>query len=196
MRLLIIYCHPVPESLTASVRDTIVGALEKTGRHELKLVDLYAEKFNPVMSTEERRGYHTKGDNEIPVATYVEQLKWADGLIFVYPTWWFGLPAMLKGWLDRVWVPYATFVLPEPGVPVQPVLKNIRYIAAISTCGAPWWLLKFVGDPGRRTLLRGIGNICAKRCRKLWMAHYRIDSSTDATRRAFLSRVEKVFSRL
>lgn len=196
MRILVVYCHPCPESLTASVRDTVVKALEKGNRHELRLVDLYGEGFNPVMSGDERRGYHTPGTNEIPVRKYLDELKWAEGLVFVYPTWWFGLPAMLKGWLDRVWVPFATFVLPEPGVPVQPVLKDIRLIAAVSTCGAPWWLLKYVGDPGRRTLMRGIANICARRCRKLWLAHYRIDSSTDQSRARFLARVDKVFSRL
>ena len=196
MRILIIYCHPCSESLTASVRDTVVAALERGNRHELKLVDLYGEDFDPVMSGEERRRYHTPEENEIPVRKYLDQLKWAEGLVFVYPTWWFGLPAMLKGWLDRVWVPFATFALPEPGRTVRPVLDNIRFIAAVSTCGAPWWLLKFVGDPGRRTLLRGVANICGRRCARLWLAHYRIDSSTDASRRKFLMRVDKAFSRI
>lgn len=196
MRILVVYCHPCDDSLTASVRDTVIKALGRKRAHEIQLVDLYGENFSPVMCAEERRGYHTRHENEKPVQKYVDQLRWAEGLVFVYPTWWFGLPAMLKGWLDRVWVPYATFELPEPGKTVQPVLDNVLLVAAVSTCGAPWWLLKFVGDPGRRTLMRGIANICSRRCRKIWLAHYRIDSSTPKTREAFLARVDKVFGRL
>ncbi len=189
MKILLIYCHPCAESLTASVRDRALTALAK-GDHEVRVSDLYEEGFNPVMDAAERRGYHTPGDNEVPVADQLHNLKWADALIFVYPTWWFGLPAMLKGWLDRVMVPYATFMLPEPGKVVQPVLGNIRQIVAISTCGAPWWLLKFIGDPGRRTLLRGMRAVCGRRCKTLWLAHYRIDSSTSESRRKFLDKVE------
>ena len=195
MHCLVIYCHPCPESLTAAVRDTVVGALERGG-HDVRLVDLHGEGFDPVMSTEERRGYHTPGDNEKPVSAQLDHLRWADGLIFVYPTWWFGLPAMLKGWLDRVWVPHATFEMPDEDNPVRPVLDNIHLIAAVSTCGAPWWLLKYVGDPGRRTLLRGIAKICARRCRKIWLAHYKIDTSTEASRKAFLLKVDRTFAAL
>jgi len=195
MRCLVVYCHPCPESLTAAVRDTVIAALERGG-HEIRLLDLHGEGFDPVMHAEERRGYHTPGDNEKPIEAYIAHLRWADGLIFVYPTWWFGLPAMLKGWLDRVWVPHATFCMPDEHHAVRPVLENIRLIAAVSTCGAPWWLLKFVGDPGRRTLLRGIAKICARRCRRIWLAHYKIDTSTEASRRAFLARVDRTFARL
>ena len=195
MKVLLIYCHPCADSLTAAVRDRAFKALTDRG-HEVRVTDLYGEGFDPVMNAEERRGYHTPGENEKPVAGHLEALKWAETLVFVYPTWWFGLPAMLKGWLDRVWVPYATFLLPEPGKVVRPVLQNIRLIVAISTCGAPWWLLKLVGDPGRRTLLRGMRAICARKCRTIWLAHYRIDSSTPESRRKFLDRVEARLARL
>ena len=53
------------------------------------------------------------GINEVPVADQLDHLRWAEGLVFVYPTWWYSLPAMLKGWIDRVWVPFATFELPQ-----------------------------------------------------------------------------------
>ena len=80
MRCLVVYCHPCPESLTASVRDTVLGALNRGG-HEVRLVDLYAEGFDPVMSTNERRGYHEPGENEKPVADQLDHLRWADGTV-------------------------------------------------------------------------------------------------------------------
>ena len=188
MRVLVVYCHPCPDSFTAAVRDRAIEALHKAG-HETRLIDLYAEGFNPVISAEERRGYHTPGENERPVAEHLERLRWAEGLIFVYPTWWYGLPAMLKGWLDRVFVPHATFKMPERGKPIARVMTNIRLVGAISTLGSPRWWWWVMGAPGRRTLLTGISVLCARGCETFWLAHHRIDSSTPESRQSFLDRV-------
>ena len=182
MRVLMIYCHPVPESFNAALRDTAKAALEKAG-HEVDLLDLHAEAFDPVMHADERRRYH------------VARLKAAEALVFVYPTWWYGLPAMLKGWLDRVISPGIGFALPDGSGPIRPLLTHIGKIAIVSTCGAPRWLLLWVGDPGRRTILRGIRALCGRRCKTLWMAHYLMDSSTPESRAAYLARVEKRLAR-
>ena len=102
MRMLVVYCHPVPDSFCAALRDTVIEALGKAG-HETRLIDLHAEKFDPVMGCEERRAYNDRAPGDPALAPHVAALKWAEGIVFVYPTWWYGLPAMLKGWLDRVW---------------------------------------------------------------------------------------------
>lgn len=191
MRMLVIYCHPCPESFTAALRDRALTALAAAG-HETRLIDLYAEGFDPVMGGDERRAYHTAGTNEAPVAAHLEALRWAEGLLFVYPTWWYGLPAMLKGWLDRVWIPHATFTMPEPGKPIGRVLTNIRFVGAVSTLGSPWWWWRLVmSEPGRRTLLRGLRPLVAPRCRTLWLALHGIDGATADQRMAFVGKVEK-----
>lgn len=195
MKLLIVYSHPVPESFNAAVRDTALEAL-KRGGHEVRLIDLHAEGFDPVMSAGERRDYHSEGLNETPVRDHIAQIRWAEGLVFIYPTWWYGLPAMLKGWLDRVWVPHVTFTLPAGSEPLRANMTNIRLLAGITTCGAPWWWTKVVGEPGRKTILRGIRAICHRRCRTFWLAHYKMDESTPETRAAFLARVRARLARL
>ena len=194
MRVLLVHAHPCPESFNTAIRDLVARTLAGAG-HEVRHADLYADGFDPVMSAGERRGYHTEGANEVPVARELERLKWAEALVFVYPTWWYGLPAMLKGWLDRALVPHATFAMPEPGNHIRPRLTNIRKMAVISTCGSPWLWMKIVGDPGRRTLTRGVRAICHPACRTLWLAHYSIDSSTDGSRKAFLAKVERRMAR-
>ncbi len=195
MKILLVYSHPVAESFNAAIRDTAFESLKKSG-HEVKLLDLYAEDFNPVMHAQERRDYHTRDLNEAPVRDHIELLRWAEGLLFVYPTWWYGLPAMLKGWLDRVWVPHVTFSMPEDNTPIRPLMTHIRFLGAVTTCGAPWWWSKLVGEPGRRTIFRGIGALCAKRCRKFWLAHYKMDASTDASRTRFLNELESKLRRI
>ncbi|MEO1238407.1 MAG: NAD(P)H-dependent oxidoreductase, partial [Pseudomonadota bacterium] len=130
--------------------------------------------------------------NRTPVADDVAALEWCDTLIFIYPTWWYGLPAMLKGWLDRVMVPGVAFVMPKgEHDTIRPGLQHITRLGVFTTCGASFWLTRFIGAPGRRTLLRGVGLLCAPRCRKVFAAHYLMDSSTDESRRLHLDRCRR-----
>ena len=85
MKVLVVYCHPCPDSFAAALRDTVLAALAKAG-HETRLTDLYAQGFDPVMGEAERRGYHTPVENEAPVADHLADLRWCEGLVFVYPT--------------------------------------------------------------------------------------------------------------
>lgn len=196
MRFLVVYCHPCPESFTAAIRDTAVAALQDGG-HELRVLDLYAEGFDPVMSAEERRAYHTAGVNEAPVAGHLAALRWCEALLFVYPTWWYGLPAMLKGWLDRVWVPHATFGMPEGRMPIGRVMTNIRFIGAVSTLGSPWWWWRLVmSEPGRRTLLRGLRPLVHPRARTLWLALHRIDTASQDDRERYLAKISRSLGRV
>ncbi len=195
MRALVVCAHPVPESFGAALRDTVTETLRASG-HEVRLVDLNAIGFNPVMDAEERRRYHDPGVNELPVADQIAHIKWCEMLVFVYPTWWFGLPAILKGWLDRVWVPHVTSLMPTESQGIRPNMQHIRRIAVVTTCGATWWLSKWVGEPGRRTLLRGIRPLCHPLCRTSYMAHYMMDSSTPESRARYLAKVRQKIARL
>jgi NAD(P)H dehydrogenase (quinone) len=194
MRVLVVYCHPCSESFTAAVRDVALDALKAAG-HEVRLLDLHALNFDPVMGADERRIYNDAGLNEAAMGDQIELIKWTEKLVFIYPTWWFGLPAMLKGWLDRVWVPHVTFTMPTKTAPILPNMINIRGLAVITTCGATWWMSKIIGEPGRKTILRGIRALCAPRCRRLYLAHYKMDTSTQDSRKAFLAKVRSAMSK-
>ncbi|WP_226574792.1 NAD(P)H-dependent oxidoreductase [Acuticoccus sediminis] len=193
MRVLVVVCHPNPESFTQHLAATSIAALGRAG-HEVRVTDLYAEGFDPVMDRTERLGYHTPGDNEAPVAPHLANLRWCEAVVFHYPTWWFGLPAMLKGWLDRVLVPHATFALPTATEPMRGTLQHIRRLSVVTTAGAPFLYSKLVGEPGRRTLLRGMRALCHRRCRTDYVALHRIDSASDADRAALVRRVERLIA--
>ncbi len=189
MRALVVYCHPRPESFTAAVRDVVLERLEARGA-EIRLVDLYGEGFDPRLSAEEHINYEDTSVNQRGLETPIAHVEWCDTLLFVYPTWWYGLPAMLKGWLDRVLVPGVAFLMPDAdNKDIRPGLGHIKRIGVFTTCGATWWLTRLVGAPGRRTILRGLRFICAKGCRTTYAAHYAIDSSTPESRAAHLVRV-------
>jgi len=92
MNVLIVYAHPDPASLNAALKDQAVDVLAGAG-HKVEVSDLYATGFNPVAQT---------GNSAAAVEAEVDKLARADLLIFQFPLWWSSLPAMLKGWVDRV----------------------------------------------------------------------------------------------
>jgi len=195
VKALVVYCHPRPESFTAAVRDLVVERLEAKGA-EVRLSDLYARGFDPVLSATEHECYERHPENCAPVSQDVADLTWCDTLVFVYPTWWYGLPAMLKGWLDRVFLPEVAFLMPSPErKKIHRGLVHITRLGVFTTCGAPRWLTFLVGAPGKRTILRGVGFLCAPRCRKAFTAHYLMDRSTPTSRQAHLDRVAKTMDR-
>ncbi len=194
MRALVVYCHPSPESFTAAVRDVVTDRLAAAGA-EVQVLDLYAEGFPAALTRAEWESYLDGPGPGSPVAPHIAALNAADTLIFVYPTWWYGLPAVLKGWLDRVFVPDVAFRLPEEG-DIIPTLTHIDRLAVFTTCGASWWLTRWIGSPGRRTILRGIRILCGRRCRTAFAAHYGMDHSTPDSRGRHLGRVARAMDRL
>jgi putative NADPH-quinone reductase len=189
MRVLVIYCHPVAESFAAAAHRTVLQALADAG-HEVTDVDLYAEDFDPAMSRQERLDYLNTARNERLVKRYDDQLVAAEALVLVYPAWWYGMPAMLKGYFDRVWLPGVAFdVTPEGKVNTER-LQHIRRILVVTTYGGSWWMVRLgLGDPARKLIGRAIRALCARDCRVRWCVHYNMDRATPAQLRRFLQRV-------
>lgn len=194
-RVLVVHCHPSPESLAAAVRDAVCDALRDRG-DRVDLLDLYAEGFDPAMSRAEWEGYHEEGPNLAPIRPHAERLAEAEALIFTYPTWWFGQPAMLKGWLERVMVPGFAFVMPDASRGPRPGLTHIRRIGVFTTCGASRLTSHLVGLPGKRILLRGLRGNCHPGARTCYHALYEIDSAPREKCAAFLARIPQRIDRL
>jgi NAD(P)H dehydrogenase (quinone) len=194
MRVLLVYCHPREDSFCAALRDAAAEALKAAG-HAVELGDLYAEGFAPALNHEERGCYYDEGANQGGVEPHVAALRRADALLLVYPTWWFGMPAMLKGWLDRVWVPGVAFRLGTEAGALRPLLTNIRRIGVVTTYGSPRRLLWLVGWPDWRVVRRGLVPLCAPRCRLDWMALTRMDTCSHGRRERFLAMVGQRLAR-
>lgn len=195
MRALVVYSHPRQGSFNEAVRDVVLEKLQAVGA-EIRVIDLYARGFAPVLTAQELEWYEDETRNRTGVEADIDDLQWCDTLIFVYPTWWYGLPAMLKGWLDRALVPGVAFLMPcAEHSDIRPGLGHITRLGVFTTCGASWWLTRIVGAPGKRTLLRGLRFICAKRCKTTFAAHYLMDSSTPESRAAHLAKVARKMDR-
>lgn len=197
MRLLVVHCHPDPESYNAALYRTACEALRAAG-HELRCIDLYAEGFDPVFTRAEKRTYLSDTARNIAgVESHVQALQWAEGWVAVYPTWFYGLPAMFKGWLDRVWLPGVAFTVAKAKQRrIGGEFANIRLFVGITTSGAPWWWLKLIGDPGRSLLMKGLRPLYARGCRRRWLQLYNMNHVSAPEREAFLARVRRELSAL
>ena len=195
MLIQVVHCHPLTDSYDHALFLAIVETLQKTG-HEVVATDLYREGFTPAMTERERRTYMGNDYDFGAVASYVETLKKIEGLILCYPHWWFSMPAVLKGWVDRVWGPGIAFTYAADGK-LQPSLHNVRLLGVVTSYGSPWWVVRFfAGDPGRMVVMRGMKPLCAKGTKWFYLAHYSMDKSTDRSRATFLHRVRRRIRRI
>src|SRR5579871_6536741 len=114
MRVLVLYAHPVETSFVSALHGEVVAALRARG-HDVDDCDLNIEGFDPVMSRQDRIDYHNPAVNRSRVAPYVDRLLAAEALVFVFPVWNYGFPAILKGFVDKVFLPGVSFDLKENG---------------------------------------------------------------------------------
>ena len=194
MRILYVYCHPLPESFHAAIRTKALAALSDRG-HAVDLLDLYAEKFDPVLSEEGRRHYHDVSRNQAGLESYIARLTSAEALVLQFPTWCFGLPAMLKGFFDRLLMPGVAFDLSDPSH-VRPTLRNIRRIVGIATYGRPRTMAFWMSDPPRKIVTLYVRWFTGGAARADYHALYRLNIATPARRTAFIVRVERAMRTL
>ncbi len=195
MQVLLVYAHPDPESFCGRLRDTAVAALEGAG-HQVDLLDLYAEGFDPVLGPDEW-SKHQVGIAALPeLADHARRLGQARALVLVHPTWWGGQPAILKGWLDRVWIEGVAYTLPTGRSRVRPRLHNLRRIVVVTTHGSPHRMNRLQGEPGRLVAMRGVRALAHPLARKRFIAYYGIDRDEPERREAFVGRVARELARL
>jgi NAD(P)H dehydrogenase (quinone) len=196
MNVKVVYAHPIKESFNAALHAHIISGLRSAG-HEIRDFDLYSRGFDPVMAPEELRNYGDVEKNRILVREYVDGLLWAEALVLCFPTWWYGMPAILKGYFDRVWVPGVVFeVSQRRSSNLVPKLRNLTRLSIVTTCGSPWWFTKsYLGNPNYRVLMNGIQAVCPQRLKKTFLVHYSMDRCSAESRARFVQKVRKHFSK-
>lgn len=192
---LVVHAHPHPDSYSAALRDRAVESLRAAG-HDVDVIDLYGEDFDPLLSAHEVATHHIGLAARPAVAHHAELLRRAAVLVLVYPTWWGGPPAMLKGWFDRVFCEGVAYTLPPGADRVRPLLRNIRQLVVITTGGSPRWVNALQGEPGRRMIRWGLRSLMHPLARTRWLALYNMDRNDEAARHAFLDEVATKVGRL
>lgn len=130
MKHLIIYAHPNPQSLNGHFKNTLVEHLQQED-NEVVIRDLYYLNFNPSLSLADLQGQFM-GTVTDDVKQEQEHISWADHITFVYPIWWMGMPAILKGYIDRI-LSYGFAYSYDEGV--QKGLLTGKQVSIINTHG-------------------------------------------------------------
>ena len=196
MRVVVVHA---PVAATGPDHDAFTAAVTtaRGAGHDVSAIDLQAEGFAPVMSPAEREAY--LGPSPligVETRRYADLVTAAEVFVFVYPTTLTTVPALLRGWLERVFVPGVAFVLDERTNKVRPGLTGVRRIIGVATYEDSRWSVLRERDNGRRMLLRALRLNTGIRTRTGWVALHRATSATDAQRAAFVTRVERRMTRL
>ncbi len=192
MKCLIVVAHPLADSLCAEMARVAAETLTAAG-HEVQVENLYEMEFAPALTTTERRSYYGRPFDASDVQAEVERLLRAEGLVLVFPTWWFGFPAILKGWFDRVWAPGIAYDHASDLGPIKPRLYKLRRALAITSLGAPWWVDRFVlRQPVKRVLKTALLGTCAPACKFEMLSLHKAEKLAEVQVRAFRGRIERV----
>lgn len=193
-KTLIVICHPKKTSLTRAAAARVIAGLERSGR-PCRIIDLDEIEFDPVLSFAEVQDHLGSPDNRPDLAEHFDALRWCRRLVLIYPTWFSGQPARLKGWFDRVWMNEVAFVLPEGASRIRGRLDNIDRIDVVTSHGSTRRVNFIQGNSGRILINRTLRVLCGKRCRTTWSAIYDIDNKTEPEIGVWLDRLESDFSR-
>ena len=142
MKTLIIYYHPHEGSFCSAIRDAVISGLE-VGKHEYKLVDLGLDEFDPVMRAKDLKAFAMAGrigeeglEGVDPIVLkYMKKLRWAEHIVMIFPIWWMSMPAMMKGFVDKVIFPGVVYKM-EGGNLVS-MLSGLKQVTIITTMNTP-----------------------------------------------------------
>ena len=193
MRVLLVYANPLFSSLNGKIKSVVEKSLE-SGGHEMDIIDLYEDQFDPVLTLEERKGYFEpkfpRGDL---AKDYAKRLMYTEGLVFVFPTWSMGPPAILKGFFDRVFGPDVSFSIDDDGV-LLPNLQHITKVVAIVTYGRERPVLWWFGDPPRRMIKRWLKWFLASGAKVNFLGLYNLHKPNENRIAKFLIKVRRTMA--
>jgi len=185
MKTHVVLAHPLSDSLAAHFAGRIVSKLGQKG-HSVQLHDLYSEGFNPVLSPKEREAYYSDKFEDSAGLTETE------ALVLVFPTWWFGVPAILKGWIDRSFLPGVAYDHATDLSALRPRLTGLRHVLVVTTLGSPAWIdWLILRRPVRRVLKWGVIKACAPQARFSMLSLYKAEQPTPERVARFTTRIDK-----
>ena len=192
MSTLVVTAHPNPDSFSAHLASRVVTGLTRVGEdHEI--IDLYADGFDPVMSEREWKLHRSDAEDKDWLGRHAKALADAHAIVWVYPTWWSGPPAMMKGWVDRIWTNGVAYTHTDAGLEPGP-LHHVRRMDVVTTHGASKLVNVLEGEAGKRMIRRGLRALCHPACRTRWIALYGVDRAARSRLEAFADRVERIYS--
>ncbi|MCL2467713.1 MAG: NAD(P)H-dependent oxidoreductase [Micrococcales bacterium] len=194
MRTLIVLDHPYEGSFTRALVDAATAGLTAAGG-EVDLIDLHADGFDPVMHAADLAAWRHGESVDPMVADYQQRLLAADRLVLAFPIWWELMPAMTKGFLDKVLVKGVAYDQPKPNGLMKPRLTKLTGVTLITVMSTPDILYRVVfGNPITKAVFRGTFRKIGVR-HLSWRNHTNPAARTPAQRTAILARTTATFQK-
>jgi putative NADPH-quinone reductase len=173
----------------------VVEMLDEMG-HDVVVEDLYADNFDPALTIAERTSYYSNSYDRTGVAGEVERLLEAEALVLLFPTWWFSVPAILKGWFDRVWAPGIAYDHADDFGPIKPRLDNLKKVLVVTTLGAPWWVDRLImRQPVRKVIKIALLGACARNSELTYLSLYNSEKLNEQAVVSFKAKISRALSR-
>lgn len=193
MKTVIVYNHPYKGSFCHALLESVKKGALKAG-HEVDIIDLDSDCFNPVMMGEDLLAFRNHQAVDEQAIGYIERIKQADHLVLIFPIWWELMPAMTKGFIDKVIFPGSTYIYTKSGYGMQTMLNNLKSTTVITTMNTPKIMYKFIyGNAIKKALVKGTFKKVG--CKNVkWFSFNMVKASSEKTRKKWLYKIEKKFS--
>lgn len=192
MKYLIVVAHPLQESIAHRSAQLAAETLAHRG-HEVTLLDLYLEHFDPVLSADDLRAFRT-GEYDKKISALHQLVQEAQGLILCFPTWWHGPPAIMRGFFEKIFVPEVGYAISKGGL--RPLLTGLTHIDVLTSYNSPWWLVRVLNmSADRSSIIRGLRLACAPQAKVAWRALYRVNRRKPDDIRKHMEKVRAALNR-
>lgn len=194
MRTVIVFNHPYEGSYCNAILNAVIKGL-KIANHEVDLMHLDNDGFNPVMSKADLKAFVEHKPVDPQVIDYNERLKKANHLIFIFPIWWDLMPATTKGFVDRVLSPGVVYDHHPRGFGLVPLLKNLKSVTIITTMNKPKIMYSLlIGNLIRKAMLRSVFKTMGYKNLN-WISFAYVKSVSQEKRVKWLTDIENKFAK-
>ena len=195
MRVAIVFNHPYEGSFCNAILESVKRGLDRAG-HEIDVIHLDQDKFNPVMTAEDLLAFRNKKSIDSKALEYIQRIKAADHLVFIFPIWWELMPALMKGFIDKVIFPGETYDYTSSGYGMVTLLDHLKSVTVITTMNTPAIMYKLTyGDAIKKALIRGTLKKSGIKNVK-WLSLNMVKASSNEKRGKWLEKIEKRFASL
>lgn len=193
MKTLVVYNHPYEGSFCHAILEkTVEGALLKG---EVDVIDLDSDKFNPVMSQEDLLGFIKHKIVDEKAQDYAERIREADNLVLIFPIWWELMPAMMKGFIDKVVFPGAFYEYTKSGYGMKTLVPNLKKVTVITTMNTPKLIYRLIyGNALKNALVKGTFKKAGIKNVE-WISFNMVKSSSVEKRNSWLETVKRKLSK-
>lgn len=194
MKVVIVFNHPYEGSFGNAILNAVTKGL-KNANHEVDLMHLDNDGFNPVMSKADLKAFVEHKPVDPQVIDYNERLEKADHLVFIFPIWWDLMPAMTKGFVDRVLTPGVVYDHHPRGFGLVPLLKNLKGVTVITTMNKPKIMYSLlIGNLIKKAMLKSVFKTMGYKNLK-WISYNMVKSVSQEKRVKWLTDIENRFSK-